>query len=550
MNTSSTLVVRSHVARDLLQNAALFTTEKLVVWEYVSNGLQYIDAGTNPVVNVSIDSRRKVITISDNGRGMDWLGLQNFFVMHGENADRKQGRPGRGRFGTGKSAAFGIGDELWVTSVRNNLRQRVQLSRSAIEAMGEGIEIPVTVVEKNHPTSSPNGTTIEVRGIHLKSIDQAGVIKYIERHLARWPKNCTVIVNNHECEYSDPPVSFELQFRPDGVMLEKVGDVVLTVKVSKVPLEPELRGVSIYANGVWHETTLAGSDNRDMAQYIFGDIDVPRLDEDTSPIPPFDLSRSMRLNQNNEVVQFTYAFINRCIEQVRKELVETDKNRRATEEARRLAEQASDIARLINEDFDAFRQRVAKVRAKSKGSIDRLAGINPEAVAEGDDLLFGGDIPAEAVSPVGNPGLEGEGANAGGQIPRELAPELKPSVQGGEKGRPSPPRDDQRQTTRGGFNVKFKNMGAEFHRAQYTSDERTIYVNLDHPQLRAARGVLTIDDPGFRRLAYEVAFCEYAIALASELNARDEYLDAGEPIFDIRETMNRLARRAASLYMA
>ncbi|MGC1650972.1 MAG: hypothetical protein WA741_34535 [Candidatus Sulfotelmatobacter sp.] len=31
------LEVRSHVARDLLQNAALFKTDKLVVWEYVSN---------------------------------------------------------------------------------------------------------------------------------------------------------------------------------------------------------------------------------------------------------------------------------------------------------------------------------------------------------------------------------------------------------------------------------------------------------------------------------------------------------------------------------
>lgn len=64
------LVVRSHVARDLLQNAALFKTDKLVVWEYVSNGLQYIDPGTSPVVRVLLDSKKKRITISDNGRGI------------------------------------------------------------------------------------------------------------------------------------------------------------------------------------------------------------------------------------------------------------------------------------------------------------------------------------------------------------------------------------------------------------------------------------------------------------------------------------------------
>src|SRR5208337_1297024 len=55
MNTPSELFVKSHVARDLLQNATLFKTDKLVVWEYVANGLRYIGPGTNPLVRVSLD---------------------------------------------------------------------------------------------------------------------------------------------------------------------------------------------------------------------------------------------------------------------------------------------------------------------------------------------------------------------------------------------------------------------------------------------------------------------------------------------------------------
>jgi hypothetical protein len=50
------------------------------------------------------------------------------------------------------------------------------------------------------------------------------------------------------------------------------------------------------------------------------------------------------------------------------------------------------------------------------------------------------------------------------------------------------------------------------------------------------------------RLAYEVAFSEYAIALSAELNDNDEYTDTSDPIVDIRETINRIARKAASLY--
>ncbi len=500
----------------------------------------------NPVVNVSLDSKKRLITIVDNGRGMDWQGLQNFFVMHGENLDRLEGRPGRGRFGTGKSAAFGIGDVLKVRTVKNSRRHVVELTRHDIETMGEGAEIPVRVVEREKPTPADNGTVVEIGGIHLKSLDQAGIVHYIERHLAHWPKNCSVYVNNYECEYSEPPVSYERRFRPDSQ--DKLGNIVLSIKVSKIPLEPELRGVSIYANGVWHETTLAGSEGREMAQYLYGDIDVPLLDMDASPIPPFDLSRSMRLNPSNELVQLIYAFVNRGVEQVRKELVDAEKNRKATEEAQKLAAQASEIARLINEDFQAFRQRVAKVRARSRGAVDKL---RPSAggIDHDNDLLFGGDVPAVAIAPAGDPGACGGSGSTNGIIPRSLNPQVEISPSASPIGKTAPAGNGkEKRSAGGGFMVKFKSMGAESHRAQYTADERTIYINLDHPQLSAARGSLSIEDLGFRRLAYEVAFSEYAIALASELHRRDEYLDAGEPIFDIRETLNRLARKGAALY--
>jgi hypothetical protein len=64
----------------------------------------------------------RAIAISDNGRGMTDKDLQHFFTMHGENVDRLKGRPGRGKFGTGKSAAFGIAMTLRVDTVRDGLR--------------------------------------------------------------------------------------------------------------------------------------------------------------------------------------------------------------------------------------------------------------------------------------------------------------------------------------------------------------------------------------------------------------------------------------------
>lgn len=289
-STKAPIVVKSHVARDLLQTAGLFKNDRLVVWEYVVNGLEYVDAGTSPVVKVTLDPRRKKITIADNGRGMDWTALKNFFVMHGENIDRKAGRPGRGRFGTGKSAAFGIADLLRITTVSRGKRSKVELCRSDVQAVTSGEEIPVRVLEPEVATDLPNGSLVEIEGVHLRSLDQAGIIHYIERHLSKWPKNVTVFVNNHECELTEPPVASEHRFNPEQFIKSMLGNVELVIKVSKSPLDEDLRGISIYSKGVWHETTLAGSEGRELTQYIFGEIDVAKLDEDDSSPSPFDVT--------------------------------------------------------------------------------------------------------------------------------------------------------------------------------------------------------------------------------------------------------------------
>ena len=543
--SSKVIFVKSHVGRDLLQNAALFKTDRLVIWEYVANGLQYVDPGTSPTVYVQLDSKGRKIRISDNGRGMALEGLQNFFVMHGENLDRKSGVPGRGRFGTGKSAAFGIGDLLRVTSVRDSRRSVVELTRSDLDKVSSGDPIPVRVLVSEVACSEANGTTVEIEQIHLRSLDQPGSIRYIERHLAKWPKNCTVFVNNHECEYSEPPIKEQRRFRPTGLARELLGDVELVLKISKAPVDEDLRGVAIFSNGVWHESTLAGAEGKEMSNYIIGEIDVPRLDEDNSPISPFDLSRSMRLNPSNELVGTIYAFIGQSVDQVRREMVDSERHRRQGEEAKRLADQAADIARFLNEDFDSFRDKISKIRVKSAGLVDRTDAPAPGDSMDG--LVDGDEVPSILTSPAGGIGADGD-SGANGDVPRDLKPELKAEENGKLTGKNAP--QSQRPTgKRGGFRVEFKPMGSEEDRAIYRGEERVIYINLDHPQLSAAKGAGSVEDPIFRRLAYEVAFTEYAIAISSELGKRGEYSDWSDPIYEVRETVNRLARKGARLYI-
>jgi hypothetical protein len=542
MTAVSELKVTSHVGRDLLQSAALFKHEHMVVWEYVSNGLEYLDPDVQPVVDVTVDAKAKRIVVRDNGRGMTKEDLHRYFQMHGENADRKKGKIGRGMFGTGKSAAFGIADSLTLTTVRNGRRCKVRLERGDVQAQEDGSSIPVKVIESDIPTREPNGTVVEIDGIHLKKMDVGAIIRYIERHIAHSP-NATVIVNRQECKVEEPSYSQARRFSSRGTPFESaLGNVELTIKIAKAPLDQEWQGIAILSNGVWHTTTLAGCEGKPFSNYIFGELDVPRLSQDKSAIPPFDMGRTMQLNPKNETVAQILAFIGSHIEGVRKELEKDDKERRRDRDAKRLAEEAGEIAKIINKDFDAWRHHVQRTLAKMAGGSDILTGSNVGNTDTGEVVLPGDDIPAIIVD--GGRG-EGEGGNGGGGG-GDQGTKLERAETDGET--TGTPRKRTRPSAAGGFNVDFRNMGAEERRAAYKREERTIYVNLDHPQIAAALAIGGVDDVAFRRLAYEVAFSEYSIALASELAAENYYRDLTDPIFDIRETLNRISKAAASLY--
>ncbi|HFA59375.1 MAG TPA: hypothetical protein ENJ83_01655 [Rhodospirillales bacterium] len=546
-SANTNLFVRSHVGRDLLQNAALFRHEKQVVWEYVANSLQYVDHGTQPVVRVHINKKAKRISIRDNGRGMTWDDLQNnFFVMHGENIDRKLGKPGRGMFGTGKSAAFGIGKILRITTVRSGKRSKVELRRSDIEKMNSGDPVPVVVIEKEVPTSESNGTLVEIEDIFRKSIDRGAITRFIEQHIARWP-NATVSVDNRLCEYNEPPIAEEIRVRAEDERSKSaLGDVELVIKVSKSPLEREQNGIAIFSQGVWHETTLAGCEGKEMAQYILGEIDVPVLANDTSPVPPFDLSRSMQLNRENELVRHLLSFIGTHVDRVRRRLVEQERQRRQTEEVKRLEREAAEIAKILNDDFNALRTRLAQMAARKPGGSD----LYPEAgeVNATSPLLDPGeDIDAEPADIDGGAG-QGSGEATEGREPPDLGEFLQRSDRENAPAKGKDSKSERVKRPRGGFSVEFRKLGETEARAKYEREKRTIYINLDHPQLTQALGLASIEEPAFRRLAYEVAFAEYAIALAYEMSDEGHFIDLEEPIFEIRRVLDRVTRAAAHLY--
>lgn len=226
--TSKNITVTSHVARDFLQNAAYFNTLPKVIWEYVSNSLD--NAKDDVPVTISVDllpTKPKILQIADNGVGMSREDLIRFFQMHGENIQRKKGKRVRGRFGTGKSAAFGIANTLIIDTVQNGTRNVVKLTRDAIENASHGSAFPVeelVVNETVNPDQREDGTIIQVTNFLKTRFKFEKTIIYVERHLGRYKSRAKVIINGHNCLFREPASVRHFMFSPPPDVAKRIGN--------------------------------------------------------------------------------------------------------------------------------------------------------------------------------------------------------------------------------------------------------------------------------------------------------------------------------------
>ena len=538
MPENEIITVTTHVARDFLQNSAYFNTMPKLIWEYVANSLDAANEGELAVVAVEITSN--FVTISDNGKGMSRQELGNFFQMHGENVQKKRGKRVRGRFGTGKCAAFGLANILRIDTTQNRTRNIVELTRKNIELAQNGDAFPVQDIITNQSTQGDDGTTVEIRDFNIKHPDVDKVISYVERHLSRYRLRAHVTINGHECKFEEPLFTEENQrFPPEDVSIH-IGQVPLVIKVSQIPLDDDSKGIDILSYGIWHGTTLAGIEKKERANYIFGQIDIPLLEDGEWPIPPFDNTRNNTLNQQNPVVAVLLGWLSEELEKVRLQLVNKEREKRKSEEAKNLAKEAQKIADILNDDFAQQKMELELAQRVSRRSGGK--SVN-EILDEHGELWPGnGEIPTpweETGSPHGS-GTRGE-FSGDGEIPRP-GPTAHP---GNEPGAKKSVIDGQQKKRKAVFSIDFENATLGKSRSRNETNSKTIWINLDHPQIARTydSGGRNPDNKEFREICYEVAAVEYAIALPYEQIEKDPNYDAGLALDDVRETINRITRR-------
>jgi hypothetical protein len=260
----------------------------------------------------------------------------------------------------------------------------------------------------------------------------------------------------------------------------------------------------------------------------------------------------MKLNPRNEVVANVIRFIGVNLELIRKDLERQDRERRQSEEQKRLQQQGSKIPELINEHFRDWSSKLKATMAKAGTGSDILPA---KKKTQSDELanVFGAELPAVIVGydeggDVSEPGPSsgGTGSSPPSSTPRvKVQEDASDDLAGAGEGRP-------RKTKAGGFNVAFDKIGVNEKRAKYNKDTRTIVINLEHPriamELKSAQAQMPVDDPNFQRMAYEIAFTEYAIVLAQELSTVGFYFDPQDALVELRQTLDDLSKAFASVW--
>ncbi len=280
---------------------------------------------------------------------------------------RKLGKRGRGKFGTGKSAAFGIAKTLRLSTAKSGLRNVVELRLDDVKA-STGDDIPIHWLVRDESTADPNGTVITIDDILLARLQPEPVVRNVERHLAYWRAlNPTVYVGTQRCEPWQPAVASAHVFRASADQAAILGDIELSINVAQEPLPEGLHGVAVTtAPGVLVAIESAGIETKEFGTYLFGDVEVPRLEGAGDDLAAYDLRRSLRLNAENPVAGVLIGFVGSSLESVRRGLVEEHRKQRQELEYQQLESAAARIAELLNQDLTSVADRLADIPRNAK----------------------------------------------------------------------------------------------------------------------------------------------------------------------------------------
>ncbi len=536
MEVSQRFEFKSNIARDILQNSDNFSVPEKAIIEYVKNGYNYKQLNINSIVHVNCSSDSYVIC--DNGRGMSDNDLSNkFLIMHGENEDRKKGYMVDGLFGTGKIAAFGVGNILSIKTVKDGLLNHIEIHRKDIEKTKGTETVPIRQIAVNKKVEEEeNGTQIEIRDLKksAKKFNEKNIKKKIKDTI-RMKNGVEVWFQNNKIEIHQPEIDFERKFETKDYkslndLLKK--NSTLTIKVTKSPLEKSDSGICIYSQSVFHEATLAGQELKTFSDYIYGDIDVPELDDDHD-IKSFLNDRS-GLNNKSPLVRKLIEFVGNKIEDVYQILEDREKEKKDEHEKNKLHKLESDISKMLNEKAQRMVDQLDSKLFGSGKSNKLLGNVHKEMFKTGNtDSIIDGEFNAE-IRLLSEKKIKKETKNNN----------FNNKNLGGEK---KNSEKISRKSNSGGFSIKLQDLGEQENRGKWIAEENLILINLGHPQIKKLKDKGGTDNPFFNSLIFEVAMQEFAYGWTRLLMNEKKITEPIEALTNLRDVISDFATDASDI---
>lgn len=271
---SDEVPMTSSIGRDALKRANNFTDIPDAMFETIANAYEAYNIGEQPFVDIVVDARKRTLTVSDRGVGLDRAnGVPRYFALHAKPERRVHGLNMRGYNGTGKVAPFKYAERLELNTVKDGMRNIYFLTKSELQRSIRAEDAPrAQPVVRNHPTTEPNGTTITISGID-RSVDLSAVgIRALKEKIATehmmWMKNAVIRLNGEIVEPAKIP---NVAMEPKKVV-STCGNFEATIYFSKVEMPEELRFVFISAGRVFVARENWGKEGSKFSNFVHVDV--------------------------------------------------------------------------------------------------------------------------------------------------------------------------------------------------------------------------------------------------------------------------------------
>ncbi|MCL4324209.1 MAG: ATP-binding protein [Candidatus Thermoplasmatota archaeon] len=534
----------AHVPRAVLATAAEFSDVPRSAAEYIWNAMEYKRDKTLPaevVIRLGRDKDGGWFEVEDfaNGAGMDVDGIQRFFTMHAPNENRLRGNAGRGRNGTGKAAAFGVGSLLNLYTVRDGIENQVSLSKEdlvALESTYPCEALPLRHHVQNHTTQdgAPRcGTRVRVSGIQINFDERVVVegltrlfMRVLDHNILYWEKSSgkrVRVLRRAPAVYTNQDYDSPTKLEP------YIGKVVLHLMAADSDLPRQEGGVTV--------TTVGGSvieagyidvvKRRTVVdRRIFGEVEVPLLDEpDSVGRTATTQARRLEMNRESERVQQLLEWVDECINDFREQVQEKLSSSIEERDQAVLSAMSNSLERVLNEQYEKFMKGYsARMKLARSDPLAPLPGEGastsggPSIDGTGERIFVKGvegDVKVTP-DPAGDIVISGPGINngTGGDAPGTSVATLGRVDNEGE-----PAMEKRRGTkkSRGGSSLQVKHLGlGESSPRSYYDGEGTFTINKDHPDFRG----LQTSDSEFMRRSAEACAISYAQAIV-ELRVKD-----------------------------